>query len=147
MNIYTQKWKAITTVALTISSATLVISLQPFFLGWMNFDTAIWVCCPIAFIVLVFLIIHFMQNWRLLLALFKTKKSYRVSRLAVTISMVIVGIMDISSGWVSAISGTSHYILLPMWVWSWAFTILIAIHIYQRREVFLSQWKKLGKGK
>jgi len=145
VNIYTAKVKQITTVGMTLSVAALVVSLQPFFLEYMSFGTAVLVCCPIAFIVLCFLILHFLQNWRLLLALFKTKKSYRVSRLAVTLTMTAIGVIDISSGWLSALSGDERYILFPMWIWSWTFTLLVVLHIYQRREVFLTHWRKLRR--
>jgi len=144
IDIYTSKMRRITIVVLTIAVAALVISLQPFFLGQLNIDTARLVSCPIAFIVLCFLILHFLQNWRLLLALFKNKKPYSISRLTVTLAMTVIGITDIASGWVSAVSGEQHYLLFPMWVWSWAFTLLVAIHVYQRRGMFLSYWRKLN---
>ncbi len=143
MDIYTSKMKRIAVVVLTVSVAALVVSLQPFFLGYLNFDTARLISLPIAFVVLCFLILHFLQNWRLLVALFKNKKSYRVSRLTVTILMMVIGGIDIASGWVSAVSGDERYMLFPMWVWSWTFTILVAVHIYQHREMFLSHWRKL----
>jgi len=143
MDMYTSKMKRITVVVLTISVAALVVSLQPFFLGCLDIDMARLVSLPIAFVVLCFLILHFLQNWRLLVVLFKNKKSYRVSRLTVTVLMMVIGAIDIASGWVSAVSGEERYILFPMWVWSWTFTILVAIHIYQHRETFLSHWRKL----
>ncbi|MCX6009434.1 MAG: hypothetical protein NTW48_05290 [Chloroflexi bacterium] len=145
MDIYTSKMRRITIAVLTIAVAALVVSLQPFFLGQLDINTARLVSCPIAFIVLCFLILHFLQNWRLLLALFKNKKSYRMSRLTVTLAMIAIGITDIASGWLSAVSGEEHYILFPMWVWSWTFTLLVAIHVYQRRGVFLSYWRKLSQ--
>jgi hypothetical protein len=144
MDIYASKMRRITIVVLTIAVAALVISLQPFFLGQLDINTARLVSCPIAFIVLCFLILHFLQNWRLLLALFKNKKSHSISRLTVTLATTVIGITDIASGWVSAVSGEEHYLLLPMWVWSWTFTLLVAIHVYQRRGVFLSYWRKLN---
>jgi magnesium-transporting ATPase (P-type) len=145
MDIYTSKMRRITIAVLTIAVAALVVSLQPFFLGQLDINTARLVSCPIAFIVLCFLILHFLQNWRLLLALFKNKKSYRMSRLTVTLAMIAIGITDIASGWLSAVSGEEHYILFPMWVWSWIFTLLVAIHVYQRRKLFLSYWRKLSQ--
>src|SRR4030042_2201637 len=117
MDIYTSKMRRITIVVLTVAVAALVISLQPFFLGQLNISTARLVSCPIAFIVLCFLILHFMQNWRLLLALFKNKKPYSTSRLTITLAMTVIGITDIASGWVNAVSGEEHYLLFPMWVW------------------------------
>jgi len=144
IDIYTSKMRRITIVVLTISVAALVISLQPFFLGQLNINTARLVSCPIAFIVLCFLILHFLQNWRLLLALFKNKKPYSTSRLTVTLATTVVGVIDIASGWVTAVSGEEHYLLFPMWVWSWTFTLLVAIHVYQRRSMFLSYWRKLN---
>jgi len=119
--------------------------LQPFFLGKLDINTARLMSCPIAFIVLCFLILHFLQNWRLLVALFKNKKSYRMSKLTVTLAMMAIGITDIASGWVSAVSGEERYLLFPMWVWSWIFTLLVAIHVYQRRKLFLSYWRKLSQ--
>jgi hypothetical protein len=144
MDIYTSKMRRITIVMLTIAVAALVISLQPFFLGQLDINTARLVSCPIAFIVLCLLILHFLQNWRLLLALFKNKKTHRISRLTVTLAMTVIGITDIASGWFTAVSGEEHYLLFPMWIWSWTFTLLVAIHVYQRRRVFLSYWKKLN---
>jgi hypothetical protein len=144
MDIYTSKMRRVTIAILTVAVATLVISLQPFFLGQLDINTARLVSCPIAFIVLCFLILHFLQNRRLLLALFKNKKPYSTSRLTVTLAMTVVGVIDIASGWVTAVSGKERYILLPMWVWSWTFTLLVAIHVYQRRQVFLSFWRKLN---
>jgi hypothetical protein len=144
IDIYTSKVRRITIVVLTISVAALVISLQPFFLGQLNINTARLVSCPIAFIVLCFLILHFLQNWRLLLVLFKNKKPYSTSRLTVTLATTVVGVIDIVSGWVTAVSGEEHYLLFPMWVWSWTFTLLVAIHIYQRRGMFLAYWRKLN---
>jgi hypothetical protein len=144
MDIYTSKMRRITIAVLTISVAALVISLQPFFLGRLDINTARLVSSPIAFIVLCFLILHCLQNWRLLLALFKNKKPYSTSRLTVTLAMMLVGVIDIASGWFTAISGEERNLLFPMWVWSWTFTILVAIHVYQRRQVFLSFWRKLN---
>lgn len=145
MGIYTSKMRRITVVVLTISVAALVVSLQPFFLGYLDINTARLISLPIAFIVLCFLILHFLQNWRLLVSLFKNKKSYRVSRLTVTMLMIVIGAIDITSGWVSAVSGEERYLLFPMWVWSWIFTLLVAIHVYQRRKLFLSYWRKLSQ--
>jgi membrane protease YdiL (CAAX protease family) len=145
MSIYTSKMKRITIAVLTIAVAALVVSLQPFFLGYLDINTARLMSCPIAFIVLCFLILHFLQNWRLLVSLFKNKKSYRVSRLTVTMLMIVIRITDIASGWVSAVSGEERYLLFPMWVWSWIFTLLVAIHVYQRRKLFLSYWRKLSQ--
>ena len=145
MDIYTNKMRRITIAVLTVAVAALVISLQPFFLGQLDINTARLVSCPIAFIVLCFLILHCLQNWRLLLALFKNKKPYSITRLTVTLAMMVVGVIDIASGWFTAVSGRERYILLPMWVWSWAFTILVALHIYQRRQMFLSCWRKLNQ--
>jgi len=144
MDIYTSKMRRITIAVLTIAVVALVISLQPFFLRQLDINTARLVSCPIAFIVLCFLILHFLQNWRLLLALFKNKKSYSISRLTVTLAMTVVGVIDIASGWVTAVSGEERYLLFPMWVWSWTFTLLVAIHVYQRRGIFLSYWRKLN---
>ncbi len=145
MGIYTSKMRRITVVVLTIAVAALVVSLQPFFLGYLDINAARLISLPIAFIVLCFLILHFLQNWRLLVALFKNKKSYRMSRLTVTLAMMAIGIIDIASGWVSAVSGEERYLLFPMWVWSWIFTLLVAIHVYQRRKLFLSYWRKLSQ--
>jgi hypothetical protein len=145
MDIYTSKMRRITIAVLTIAVAALVISLQPFFLGQLGIDTARLVSCPIAFIVLCFLIVHCLQNWRLLLALFKNKKPHSISRLTITLAMMLVGVIDIASGWFTAVSGEERHLLLPMWVWSWTFTILVAIHIYQRRQMFLSYWRKLNQ--
>ena len=145
MDIYTSKMRRITIAVLTIAVAALVVSLQPFFLGQLDINTARLVSCPIAFIVLCFLTLHFLQNWRLLLALFKNKKPHSVSRLTVTLAMMLVGVIDIASGWFTAVSGKERYILLPMWVWSWTFTLLVAIHVYQRRQMFLSYWRKLNQ--
>lgn len=144
IDIYASKMRRIAIVVLTVAVAALVISLQPFFLGQLDINTARLVSCPIAFIVLCFLILHFLQNWRLLLALFKNKKPYSTSRLTVTLAMTVVGVIDIASGWVTAVSGEEHYLLFPMWVWSWTFTLLVAIHVYQRRGMFLSYWRKLN---
>lgn len=143
MDIYTGKMKRIIVVVLTVSVAALILSLQPFFLGYLDFNTARLISLPIAFVVLCFLILHVLQNWRLLVALFKNKKSYRVSRLTVTVLMMVIGAIDIASGWVSAVSGEQRYILFPMWAWSWTFTILVVIHVYQHRDTFLSHWRKL----
>lgn len=143
MDIYTGKMKRITVVVLSVAVAALVASLQPFFLGCLDFNAARMMSLPIAFVVLCFLIMHILQNWRLLVALFKSRKSYRVSRLAITTLMMVIGAIDIASGWISAVSGEERYILLPMWVWSWTFTILVAIHIYQHRDMFLFHWRKL----
>jgi hypothetical protein len=144
IDIYTSKMRRITIVVLTVAVAALVISLQPFFLGQLDINTARLVSCPIAFVVLCFLILHFLQNWRLLLALFKNKKPYSTSRLTITLAMTVVGVIDIASGWVTAVSGEEHYLLFPMWVWSWTFTLLVAIHVYQRRGMFLFYWRKLN---
>jgi hypothetical protein len=144
IDIYTSKMRRITILVLTIAIVALVISLQPFFMGQLNINTARLVSCPIAFVVLCFLILHFLQNWRLLLALSKNKKPYSISRLTVTLAMTVVGIIDIASGWFTAVSGEEHYLLFPMWVWSWTFTLLVAIHVYQRRGMFLSYWRKLN---
>jgi len=95
--------------------------------------------------VLCFLILHCLQNWRMLLALFKNKKPYSLSRLTVTLAMTVVGMIDIASGWFTAVSGEERHLLFPMWAWSWTFTLLVAIHIYQRRQVFLSCWRKLNQ--
>src|SRR4030042_4399625 len=105
MDIYTSKMRRITIVVLTVAVAALVISLQPFFLGRLDINTARLVSCPIAFVVLCFLILHFLQNWRLLLALFKNKKQHSLSRLTVTLAMIVVGVIDIASGWFPAVSG------------------------------------------
>ena len=145
MGIYTSKMKRITVVVLTIAVAALVVSLQPFFLGYLDINAARLISLPIAFIVLCFLILHFLQNWRLLVSLFKNKKSYRVSRLTVTMLMIVIGAIDIASGWFTAVSGEERYLLFPMWVWSWIFTLLVAIHVYQRRKLFLSYWRKLSQ--
>jgi hypothetical protein len=145
MDIYTSKMRRITIAVLTIAIVALVISLQPFFLRQLDINTARLVSCPIAFIVLCFLILHFLQNWRLLLALFKNKKPYSISRLTITLAMMLVGVIDIASGWFTAVSGEERYLLLfPMWVWSWTFTLLVAIHVYQRRGMFLAYWRKLN---
>jgi hypothetical protein len=144
LDIYTGKMRRITIAVLTIAVTALVISLQPFFLGRLDINTARLVSCPIAFIVLCFLILHCLQNRRLLLALFKNKKPHSISRLTVTLAMMVVGVIDIASGWFTAVSGKERYILLPMWVWSWTFTVLVAIHIYQRRQMFLFYWRKLN---
>jgi len=144
MDIYTGKMRRITIAVLTIAVAALVISLQPFFLGRLDINTARLVSCPIAFVVLCFLILHCLQNWRMLLALFKNKKPYSLSRLTVTLAMTVVGMIDIASGWFTAVSGEERHLLFPMWVWSWTFTLLVAIHVYQRRQVFLSCWRKLN---
>ena len=145
MDIYTSKMRRITIAVLTIAVAALVISLQPFFLGRLDINTARLLSCPIAIIVLCFLILHCLQNWRMLLALFKNKKTYRLSRLTVTLAMTVVGVIDIASGWFTAVSGEERPLLLPMWVWSWTLTILVALHIYQRRQMFLSCWRKLNQ--
>src|SRR4030042_2300180 len=144
MDIYTSKMRRITIAVLTIAVAALIISLQPFFLGQLDINTARLVSCPIAFIVLCFLILHCLQNWRRLLALFKNKKPYSITRLTVTRAVRVVGVIDIASGWFTAVSGKERYILFPMWVWSWTFTLLVAIHVYQRRGMFLSSWRQLN---
>src|SRR4030042_2969560 len=143
IDLYTSKMRRITIVVLTVAVAALVISLQPFFLGQLDINTARLVSCPIAFVVLCFLILHFLQNWRLLLALFKNKKPYSASRLTITLAMTVVGVIDIASGWVTAVSGEEHYLLFPMWGWSWTFTLLVAIHVYQAGGMFLFYWRKL----
>lgn len=131
------------TIGLAVTCFVLITSLQPFFLGYTYYfgvDARI-ICMPLAFFVLPFLFIHLYQNWHSLIGLYRRVKSNDKKAkyyFGTTAAMMVVGFTDIASGWVSGISGNEKYIIFPMWVWSWSFTILIVLHCYQRRKVFLS---------
>ena len=126
-------------LGLTLAILFLVVAVQPFFLGhetYFGVDARI-ICCPIAFIVLPFLGIHLYINRHILKSLINVG-SKKPIKLAVVIAMLIVGILDISSGWRTAISGQSQYFIMPMWAWSWLFTILIVIHVWLHRRAFIA---------
>ncbi len=128
-------------IGLTIVVFLIVASLQPFFLGneaYFGVDARL-ICCPIAFLALPLLVIHLYQGWPLFRAAVKKRK---IGRFGLIIGIAIVGIIDISSGWRSAIAGQSEYILIPMWAWSWLFTLLIVVHVWQRRTVFQTYFKR-----
>ena len=131
-------------LGLTLAICLLVAALQPFFLGYERYFgvDARLVCCPIAFIVLPLLGIHVYINRRILKGLVKPG-SQRSRKLIIIGAMAIVGILDISSGWRSAIAGQSEYFLMPMWAWSWIFTVIIAIHIWLHRRTFFKYIRKI----
>jgi hypothetical protein len=129
-------------IGLTLATFLLVVALQPFFLGYLTYFgvDARLVCCPIAFVVLPYLGIHIYINRQLLKNLF-SRRSQKASRLLVFGAMATVGVLDISSGWRSAISGQSEYLLIPMWAWSWIFTMLIVFHIWLHQGAFTKYFR------
>ncbi len=125
------------TIWLTTVIFLLVAALQPFFLGhekYFGVDARI-VCCPIAFIVLPLLGLHLYINRRIIKNLIQPRLQKPI-RVTVVAAMAVVGVLDISSGWRSAIAGQSEYLVMPMWAWSWLFTILIVIHVWLHRQTF-----------
>ncbi|HBX24433.1 MAG TPA: hypothetical protein DEF34_12495 [Desulfotomaculum sp.] len=141
--------KPIVTVGTAVTCFLLIVSLQPFFLGYQYYfglDARI-ICMPLAFLVLPFLFTHIYQNWSVFRVRYRKavagdRKS--VYRFGTTLVMMIIGFIDIASGWVSGVSGAENYLLFPMWVWSWAFSILIFVHAYQRRRLFFSYLSRQG---
>jgi hypothetical protein len=120
----------------------LVAFLQPFFLGhekYFGVDARI-VCCPIAFVVLPLLGLHLFINRRILKSLIQPRLQ-KPGRLIIVAALAVVGILDISSGWRSAIAGQSEYFIMPMWAWSWLFTVLIIIHVWLHRRTYVKYFQ------
>jgi len=144
--------KAKITIGLAVSCLILIASLQPFYLGhWYYFGIdARLICMPLAFFVLPFLFIHIYQNRSTLASLYRRarkKEKRALYHFVTTVVMLAIGFTDIISGWVSGLSGSERYLFFPMWVWSWAFTLLIFLHAYQRRKQFwayLRSFRKYG---
>ena len=145
--------RKIIVICLTIAIFLLVASMQPYFLGneaYFGIDARL-VCCPFAFIALLLLVLHVYVNWPLFIDLFRkglagTRRRKGIFRLSTVIGIFLVGVMDIPSGWRTAIAGQSEYVLMPMWAWSWLFTMLIGIHVWQNRTPFVAYWRKRGQG-
>jgi hypothetical protein len=134
-------------LGLTIAIFLLVAALQPFFLGnekYFGVDARI-ICSPIAFVVLPFLGIHLYINRHLLKNLVKTA-SQKPVKLIVIVLMAGVGVLDISSGWRSVFAGQSEYLLMPMWAWSWLFTLLIVVHVCLHRRAFAKYFQRRKTG-
>jgi hypothetical protein len=130
-------------IGLTIAIFLLVAALQPFFLGherYFGVDARL-VCCPIALVVLPLLGIHLYINRQLVRNLVKSATGKPV-KLIILVLMAIVGVLDISSGWRSAIAGQSEYLLMPMWAWSWLFTLLIVVHVWMHRKAYARYFQR-----
>lgn len=92
--------KSTVTIGTAVTCFVLIVSLQPFFLGYhyyFGLDARL-ICMPLAFLVLPFLITHFYQNWKVFKIRFRkaiTGECESIYRFGTTLVMMIIGFTDL----------------------------------------------------
>ena len=104
---------------------------------------------PMSFICIVFYVLHFYQQWPLMLAWFKKshdkkKQRDKTQRAIVLMTFMLALICALGFGWYEALTsvGEGPPPLETMRIFSWVAFGLLAIHVWQRWRLTLSYFKR-----
>lgn len=138
------------TIALFVVTFVLLGGMQPVFFGTETYFglNPLLVLLPISFACIVLICLHLYQNWPLLRAWFKkgsdrNKQRDRIQRMAVLIAFSLILGYDICTAWYYALTvGIAAAPIGTIRLWSWVAAGLLVIHIWQRRKLTFSYFRR-----